>query len=142
MKVYTFSQTELIVYAIILIMVFIIFNYLYKTMNRYDKNDADTRVFFDFNKYELNQKNKMILKNYFSTHKKQYNNICIIGHTDPVGSKKVNARFGYLRSMEVLQYLNQLGVNSNDFKIISKDYSDPMDASQHDLNRRVDIHLS
>ena len=83
-----------------------------------------------------------MLKQHFSTRDKQYNTICIIGHTDPVGNKKVNTRFGYLRAMEVLQCLNQLGVNATHFKIISKDYSDPIHNSQDDLNRRVDIHLS
>ena len=143
MKIYKFSQTDLMVYVIILIIAFIIFNYFSKTMDScYDKNNAHTMVFFDFNKFELDKPNKLMLKQYFSNREKQYNTICIIGHTDTVGSKKVNTRFGYLRAMEVLQCLNQLGVNATNFKIISKDYSDPISQSQSDSNRRVDIHLS
>ena len=130
-----------IVYIIILIVLFVIFNYFYKNLNRYDKNDANVMVFFDFNKYELNQQNIMTLQQFFSNRNKQYNNIIIIGHADHVGSEKTNLRFGYLRSLDVMQWLNQIGVNAAEFTIISKGYSDPV-GSDPKLNRSVEIHLS
>lgn len=143
MKMY--NQTNIMVYAVILMVAVICFNYLYKKikkMNAYDKKNANVILFFDFNKHALNKTNKKMLNDYFSTRDKQYEKICIVGHADPVGNKKVNARFGYLRAIDTLQCLNQIGVNSKKFRIMSKDYSDPMHKSHHHLNRRVEIHLS
>ena len=149
MKTYHLMQPDRIVYAIIiLIMAFVGFKFFYKKM-KYDKKNTDIVLYFDFNEYKLSEKNKKILNQYFATHEKQYDKICITGHTDPVGSKndpagskKLNTRFGYLRAMDTLQYLNQIDVKSKKFRVVSKDYSDPIDNSQQHLNRRVEIHLS
>ena len=103
--------------------------------------DANIMVFFDFNKHDVNEKNKNMLDKYFSTHGKQYYDICIVGHTDPVGNKEVNTLFGYLRSTAVLYYLNKIGVRTKKFTIMSKDYTDPLHNSVQDYNRRVEIYL-
>lgn len=102
---------------------------------------ANIMVFFDFNEHEINKKNKNMLDKYFSTRGKQYYDICIVGHTDPVGNKEVNTLFGYLRSTAVLYYLNKIGVSTKKFTIMSKDYTDPLHNSDHNYNRRVEIYL-
>ena len=138
------KQNQSIVCMIILIIVvFIIFSFFYKNSNKYNTYNANIMVFFDFNKYESNQQNIMMLQRYFSNRKKQYNHISIVGHADPVGDEKINMRFGYLRSLDVMQWLNQIGVNADEFIIISKGHSDPInDGSDPKLNRRVGIYLS
>jgi outer membrane protein OmpA-like peptidoglycan-associated protein len=146
------SQTNVIFIVIILfIFYFIIKNFntstnkpkkfeSYKEIEIFTKNEA-IMVFFDFNKHKFDEKNKNMLDKYFSTHGKQYNEIRIVGHTDPIGSKEVNTLFGYLRATAVLHYLNKIGVSTKKFTIISKDYTDPLHNSVQDYNRRVEIFL-
>jgi outer membrane protein OmpA-like peptidoglycan-associated protein len=139
-----FKETDLMVFAIILIIAVLGFSYFYKKMkkmNKYDKQNANIVLFFDFNEHELSEKNKNIINKYCETYGKQYDKISVIGHTDPVGTKKVNTQFGYLRSTAALHYLDRMGVCSKKFNVISKDYSNPIHTTNHALNRRVEIFL-
>ena len=157
-KKYHRMKPDRIVYAIIsVIMVCIIFNFFYKKITAYDKQNANIILFFGFNERVLNEKNKKIIRQYFSTHDKTYDKICIIGHTDSIDSIDTNKdashsellqsrqafrRFGYVRAIDTLQFINQNKVTANEYRVVSSDYSDPMHKSHHHLNRRVEIHLS
>ena len=74
----------------------------------YEVTLTDNDVKFGFNKYALSDEAKAALDGFASKIKQQNQNVYveIQGHTDNVGSDKVNLELGYKRAEQVLRYLN------------------------------------
>lgn len=117
--------------------------------DKYAKQNADITLFFENNEKTISEKNKNILNKFFTMNGKQFNDICITGHTDSIGcnkncaeNRRAYAKFGYHRANETLECLKRIGVKSNKFRVCSSDYSEPFNNLNHNLNRRVSIYLS
>lgn len=74
----------------------------------YEVTLTDNDVKFGFNKYDLTDADKAALDAFAGNVKKANKNayVEIQGHTDNIGSEKVNLELGYKRAHHVLRYLN------------------------------------
>lgn len=74
----------------------------------YEVTLTDNDVTFGFNKWELTDDDKAALDAFAAKIKAANENayIEIQGHTDNIGSEKVNLELGYRRAHQVLRYLN------------------------------------
>lgn len=74
----------------------------------YEVTLSDNDVKFAFNKYDLTDEYKQKLDDFAAKIKAANENVYIEiqGHTDSIGSEKVNLELGYKRAHAVLRYLN------------------------------------
>lgn len=107
-----------------------------------DSSQVLARVHFAFDSSELNDSSKYLLENLI----KRLNSnqrLLVEGHTDNVGTEAYNFDLGIKRSEEVVRYLENMGVDSNNMK--SKSLGETMPVADNTTergryeNRRVDI---
>ena len=74
----------------------------------YEVTLTDNDVKFGFNKYNLSDEAKAALDVFAGNVKKANHNayVEVQGHTDSIGSEKVNLELGYKRAEKVMRYLN------------------------------------
>jgi len=74
----------------------------------YEVTLTDSDVKFGFNKFMLSDEAKSALDGFAAKVKQSNKNVYIEiqGHTDNIGSEKVNLELGYKRSEQVMRYLN------------------------------------
>jgi peptidoglycan-associated lipoprotein len=112
----------------------------------YEVTLTDEAVKFGFNKTELSPEAKAALDAFAARVKGENKNLYveIQGHTDSVGSDKVNLKLGQARAEEVMRYLNmQGGLPLNRMNVISygkyKPIADNKTAAGRAQNRRVTL---
>lgn len=72
----------------------------------YEKLNLPTRMFFNFNSFELIASEKRKLDKLISKLRtSEYNSITLVGHTDQRGTKQYNHQLGLKRATEVKRYL-------------------------------------
>jgi len=83
-------------------------NKLAKGKFLYEVTLTDSDVKFGFNKYMLSDEAKAALDGFAATVKQSNKNVYveIQGHTDNIGTEKVNLELGYKRAEQVMRYLN------------------------------------
>jgi len=107
---------------------------------------TDEAVKFGFNKTELSAEAKAALDAFSARVKGENKNLYVEvqGHTDSVGSEKVNLQLGQSRAEEVMRYLNmQGGLPLHRMNVISygeyKPIADNKTAAGRSQNRRVTL---
>ncbi len=83
-------------------------NKLAKGKFLYEVTLTDSDVKFGFNKYMLSDEAKAALDGFAAKIKQSNKNVYIEiqGHTDNIGTEKVNLELGYKRAEQVMRYLN------------------------------------
>ncbi len=112
----------------------------------YEVTLTDEAVKFGFNKAELSPDAKAALDAFSARVKGENKNLYVEvqGHTDSVGSEKVNLQLGQSRAEEVMRYLNmQGGLPLHRMNVISygeyKPIADNKTAAGRSQNRRVTL---
>jgi outer membrane protein OmpA-like peptidoglycan-associated protein len=112
----------------------------------YEVTLTDEAVKFGFNKTELSPEAKAALDAFAARVKGENKNLYVEvqGHTDSVGSEKVNLKLGQSRAEEVMRYLNmQGGLPLHRMNVISygeyKPIADNKTATGRSQNRRVTL---
>ncbi len=112
----------------------------------YEVTLTDEAVKFGFNKTELSSEAKAALDAFAARVKGENKNLYVEvqGHTDSVGSEKVNLKLGQSRAEEVMRYLNmQGGLPLHRMNVISygeyKPIADNKTAAGRSQNRRVTL---
>jgi len=112
----------------------------------YEVTLTDNDVKFGFNKYNLSDEAKAALDSFASKIKSNNQNVYIEvqGHTDSIGSEKVNLELGYKRAEQVMRYLNiEQGFPLHRMNVISygefKPIADNKDRDGRAQNRRVTL---
>jgi peptidoglycan-associated lipoprotein len=110
----------------------------------YEVTLSDDQVKFGFNKYELSTEAKAALDAFAAKIKKDNKGVFVEvqGHTDNIGSEKVNLELGYKRAEQVMRYLSmQHGFALHRMNVISygefKPVADNNTADGRTKNRRV-----
>ena len=102
-------------------------------------------VYFDFDKTNISNITVKEISNFINLNKKIIKKYIVIGHTDTMGTKKYNIRLSIERAETVKNLLIQLGINSNNIKILGKGENDlsieTEDEIAHPANRRAEISL-
>ncbi len=104
----------------------------------YEVTLTDNDVRFGFNKYELSDEAKAALDGFASKIKSENKNVYVEvqGHTDNVGSEKVNLELGYKRAEQVMRYLSmQHGFPLHKMNVISYGEYKPVVANDTKDNR-------
>jgi len=100
-------------------------------------------IYFDFNKYNLSTVSKNEIEKFISKNKEIIKKYIIIGHTDTVGSKEYNLQLSINRANQVKKILLELGIKSQNIKILGKGESQlslkTEDDTPHPANRRAEI---
>ena len=114
---------------------------------KYNPNeDFSNLLFFNSNKYSLNNENankiKDFLKNITNIH---YTKIIVKGYTDNTSTEDFNKRLSWLRANSVAQYLILHGISPEKIEINGRSIQNPMGDNNTEkgraLNRRVEINL-
>ena len=112
----------------------------------YEVTLSDDQVKFGFNKYELSTEAKAALDAFAAKIKKDNKGVFVEvqGHTDNIGSEKVNLELGYKRAEQVMRYLSmQHGFALHRMNVISygefKPVADNGSADGRAKNRRVSL---
>ena len=100
-------------------------------------------VFFDFNKTNVKDKYKALIKEIAKYMKKRKNTYIILkGYTDNVGSQKYNFNLALQRVNNVKKLLIKEGVPKNRIVIYSFGKKYPLNNQEQKLNRRVEIFIT
>lgn len=112
----------------------------------YEVTLTDSDVKFGFNKYMLSDEAKAALDGFAANIKNSNKNVYIEiqGHTDNIGSEKVNLELGYKRAEQVMRYLNmEHGFALHRMNVISygeyKPIADNNSKDGRSQNRRVTL---
>lgn len=104
-------------------------------------SDIIARINFDFDKVDISENERYLLKRLQQLTKNKDSNFVIEGHTDNLGSKGYNWSLGLKRSASILPYLK----NGDEVLLISNGEHSPIDSNFTEQgranNRRVDIQL-
>jgi len=117
--------------------------------NMVDKNDLEIlyTLFYAPDKYRINEKNVVILDNYYELAIKKNSGIIIEGnyHLGKDYDEKMFAHLSYERAVNVKEYLVKKGIEKNRITIIDNKNLKPLNKdrsnSEVELNRRVDIYF-
>ena len=112
------------------------------TIIQTDKDNLIEKIiYFDFDDFILNSENILELNNYINQNKNE--KYYVIGHADTKGSKKYNYELSLKRANSIKKFIVNLGINSNNIKIIAKGEDDlaipTPDDTPHPANRRAVI---
>ncbi|MDP8263070.1 MAG: peptidoglycan-associated lipoprotein Pal [Candidatus Ancaeobacter aquaticus] len=104
-------------------------------------------VHFDYNKSDIRNDSKAILKNIASWMKKNpEKHVMVEGHCDERGSKEYNLALGEYRALAVRRYISNWGVGANKIHTISYGEEYPADRGHDkkawDKNRRAHFLIS
>ncbi|USD64731.1 OmpA family protein [Vibrio sp. SCSIO 43136] len=109
------------------------------------ENDGEVfaRVYFDFNKYQLTKSSQYVLDNVAKQLQETPTDLIVEGHADAIGSHSYNFSLGLKRSNEVIDYLEENGVDKKNLVAISKGEKMPIATNLTETgrakNRRVDL---
>ncbi len=109
-----------------------------------DNRQSLEPVYFGFNQYTLEGKNRDILQRHAEWIKQRPNaRVQIEGHCDQRGSIDYNLALGERRAIAVKKYLEKLGVSSSQLSTISYGHQRPADPGMtpeaHNKNRRAEF---
>jgi len=111
-----------------------------------DNRQSLEPVYFGFNQYTLEGKNRDILQRHAEWIKQRPNSrVQIEGHCDQRGSIDYNLALGERRAIAVKKYLEKLGVSSSQLSTISYGHQRPADPGMtpeaHNKNRRAEFKI-
>lgn len=99
-----------------------------------------TTLYFNIGAYEIGTQNAYVLDSlvYYNaiTPNKKYN---IIGYADNTGGEQINEQLSNLRASSVFNYLNSLGIDSNNISIITGKGAIGTKGENNRGNRKVEI---
>ncbi|MCB9641222.1 MAG: peptidoglycan-associated lipoprotein Pal [Myxococcales bacterium] len=112
-----------------------------------DDRQSLEAVYFGFNQYALEGKNRDILQRHAEWIKQRPNaRVQIEGHCDQRGSVEYNLALGERRALTVKKYLEKLGVPSSQLSTISYGHQRPSDprmtSEAYSKNRRAEFKVS
>ena len=83
-------------------------------------------VFFDFDKHDLTEEGKMVVRQAVETARRQPVRIVVTGHTDTVGSTAYNQRLSERRAEAIKTAMVDAGLNAADISTVGRNFSDPL----------------
>ncbi len=106
---------------------------------------ADQMVFFDLNKNQLQEADRIKLQQFADAVAAKSIKIRVEGHTDERGSAEYNVALGWRRSQAVAEYLQSLGVDKKQIWMVSYGKEKPVVYGHNEtawqLNRRSYVSL-
>ena len=96
------------------------------------------KVYFDFDKHELNMEALAILENLILNLKeKEIEEISLIGYCDFLGSNSYNMELSQIRAERVADFFRKKGINVKEIKVEGR--GEINDDQPRHINRRVEI---
>lgn len=108
-------------------------------------NQADGRVYFDFDSYQLTPASKQILDSLIDKVRRSPSTIVFAGHTDSTGAERYNFALGLKRANEVKGHMVASGIDSQKLDSVSFGELQPIASNEtqegRKMNRRVEFKL-